>query len=230
MVRITRVHTGTGDGGSTSMVDGTRVSKADPRMVAVGMVDGLNSMVGVCIMEVARLPSIHQDGGPMTHADRLKEHLLVKLRRRQHELFDLGAELACPASSIPEGMALLGEEESDRLLEEMESLLEDVPDLTSFILPTGPSPAAFLHMVRTLARDLERHLVRLREHHGFDVRPVILQYVNRLSDWAFVLARHTTLGLGGTESLWVPKSGREMGMPPGNDLDEVLEEVLDGQE
>ena len=103
------------------MVDGTRVSKADPRMVAVGMVDGLNSMVGVCIMEVARLPSIHQDGGPMTHADRLKEHLLVKLRRRQHELFDLGAELACPASSIPEGMAALGEEESDRLLEEMES-------------------------------------------------------------------------------------------------------------
>ena len=230
MVRITRVHTGTGDGGSTSMVDGTRVSKADPRMVAVGMVDGLNSMVGVCIMEVARLPSIHPDGGPMTHADRLKEHLLVKLRRRQHELFDLGAELACPASSVPEGMALLGEEESDRLLEEMESLLEDVPDLTSFILPTGPSPAAFLHMVRTLARDLERHLVTLREHHGFDVRPVILQYVNRLSDWAFVLARHTTLGLGGTESLWVPKSNREVGMPPGNDLDEVLEEVLDGQE
>ena len=109
-------------------------------------------------------------------------------------------------------------------------MLEDVPDLTSFILPTGPSPAAFLHMVRTLARDLERHLVTLREHHGFDVRPVILQYVNRLSDWAFVLARHTTLGLGGTESLWVPKSNREVGMPPGNDLDEVLKEVLDGQE
>ena len=230
MVRITRVHTGTGDGGSTSMVDGTRVSKADPRMVAVGMVDGLNSMVGVCIMEVARLPSIHQDGGPMTHADRLKEHLLVKLRRRQHELFDLGAELACPASSIPEGMGRSGKRSRTASLRRWNRLLEDVPDLTSFILPTGPSPVAFLHMVRTLARDLERHLVRLREHHGFDVRPVILQYVNRLSDWAFVLARHTTLGLGGTESLWVPKSGREMGMPPGNDLDEVLEEVLDGQE
>ena len=165
----------------------------------------------------------------MTHADRLKEHLLVKLRRRQHELFDLGAELACPASSIPEGMALLGEEESDRLLEEMESPAEDVPDLTSFILPIGPSP------------------LRVPSH-GTDPRkgPGAPSGQVARTSWLRCASCHPavcqpTLGLGPSSSLVTPrlasvgrnrcgsKSGREMGMPPGNDLDEVLEEVLDGQ-
>ena len=211
------------------MVDGTRVSKADPRMVAVGMVDGLNSMVGVCIMEVARLPSIHPDGGPMTHADRLKEHLLVKLRRRQHELFDLGAELRARHHRFPRGWRRSGRRSRTASLRRWNRRSRTCRTSRALHPSNRPSPRAFLHMVRTLARDLERHLVTLREHHGFDVRPVILQYVNRLS-LAF-RPRSSYHAWPRWDGIVVGPQIQQEGWAclPGM-ISMVLEEVLDGRE
>ena len=104
MVRITRVYTGTGDEGTTSLVDGSRRSKADLRLEAVGTCDELNALFGLCLMEVQRLPG-HEDGGSRSTVSRVQNIVTQVLPRIQNELFDLGAELACIPSQLPEGMA-----------------------------------------------------------------------------------------------------------------------------
>ena len=100
MVRITRVYTGTGDKGTTSLVDGSRRSKADLRLEAVGTCDELNALFGLCMMEVQRLPS-HDDGGQRSTVSRVQNIVSQVLPRIQNELFDLGAELACLPSQLP---------------------------------------------------------------------------------------------------------------------------------
>ncbi|MAE79054.1 MAG: cob(I)yrinic acid a,c-diamide adenosyltransferase [Candidatus Poseidoniales archaeon] len=214
MVRITRVYTGTGDEGTTSLVDGSRRSKADLRLEAVGTCDELNALFGLCLMEVQRLPG-HEDGGSRSTVSRVQNIVTQVLPRIQNELFDLGAELACIPSQLPEGMAVLSENQADVLVDEMDAWLEQLEPLTSFILPSGNGPEAAVHVARTVTRRLERAVLRLLESEGEgSVRPLVLIYLNRLSDWLFVLGRWICLGLGNEESLWLPlgKRGSEKGV------------------
>ena len=215
MVRIDRVHTGGGDKGQSSLVDGSRRSKSDPRFSVVGDRDELNSILGLVRMESSRLPMNHSDGGERKGAGRVHFICDVALSRVQHELFDLGAELACPPENLPSYMVLINETQADTLVSDMDAWLTQVEPLTSFILPAGGPPQAALHHARTVARRLERHIVELREHEGEEsVRPLVLTYVNRLSDWLFVLSRWITAVLGEEEMLWQPlgKRGKEDGI------------------
>jgi len=208
MVRITRVYTGTGDEGETSLVDGSRRSKADPRLEAVGTCDELNALFGMCLMEIRRLPS-HNDGGSSSTIKRVQSVSNQALPRIQNELFDLGAELACPPSQLPEGMVVLNENQASVLLEEMDAWLEQLEPLTSFILPSAQSPESVIHLARTVTRRLERRVLHLLEVEGEGaVRPLSLIYLNRLSDWLFVFGRWVCSCLGNEEALWKPLGHR----------------------
>lgn len=208
MVRITRVYTGTGDEGETSLVDGSRRSKADIRLEAVGTCDELNALFGLCLMEIGRLPK-HGDGGSRSTVQRVQSIAHQTLPRIQNELFDLGAELACPPSQIPEQMAVLSDNQATTLIDEMDAWLEQLEPLTSFILPSGQGPEAVIHLARTVTRRLERTVLRLAESEGEGaVRPIVLVYLNRLSDWLFVFGRWVCLKLGNDEALWMPLGRR----------------------
>jgi len=214
MVKINRVYTGGGDGGQTSLVDGSRRSKADLRFEVVGTCDELNAVFGLVVMESERMPK-HEDGGNRATVERVQTIISLVLTRVQNELFDLGAELACVPSELPEYMVLISEDQCNVLVNEMDAWLEHVEPLTSFILPAGHGPEAMLHLARTVTRRLERAVIRLKEHEGEgSVRPVVQVYLNRLSDWLFVLGRWVTSGLGHDETLWQPlgKRGPESGV------------------
>ena len=170
MVRITKVHTGGGDGGETSLVDGSRVAKSDARIEIVGTCDEVNALLGLVLMETNRLPDTHSDGGARITVRRVKDVCSAALGRMQSELFDLGAELACPPDQIPEYMQLVDQEDSDRLCEEMDAWNEELEPLESFILPTGSGPIATMHLARTVTRRLERAMVAIKD----EMRPLPL--------------------------------------------------------
>tara|TARA_A100001037_G_C15075779_1_gene601654 strand:+ start:769 stop:1407 length:639 start_codon:yes stop_codon:yes gene_type:complete len=210
MVRITRVHTGIGDEGNTQHLDGTTVSKSDTRLEVVGTIDELNSIVGVIRMELGRLPTVGEDGGPKTIIHRVQAKVGRLLSHLQQELFDLGAECSTTPESIPEGMQVLPDSAGERLVKEMDEMLEVCEPLTSFILPTGNPVIAHLHMARSVTRRCERRLSSLREAEGANsVRGETFAYLNRLSDWFFVMARWIAATLGEDETLWKPL-GRRM--------------------
>ena len=209
MVRINRVHTGTGDEGNTSLVDGSRVPKFHPRLEVVGTLDELNSILGSVLMESNRIPERHSDGGERKNVLEVQQIVSRGIKRIQQELFDLGAELACPADNIPEGIVLLEQEVSDLLLSEMDSMQKELKPLESFILPGGVAPIANLHIARTVVRRTERQFIKLIHEEGEDsVRIFVKEYINRLSDWLFVLIRWVSNRLGEEEFLWVPKEKR----------------------
>ena len=196
MVRITKVHTGGGEGGETSLVDGTRVGKEHPRVAIYGTIDEANSAIGIVRMELGRasFPMVET----CDYADKL-------LGRIQQELFDVGAECACPPGGVPEQMTIIGSDAGERLVSEMDSMLEDLEPLSSFILPTGSPAVANLHMARTIVRRAEREACALRE----EVRPEVISYLNRLSDHCFVLGRWITAQTGEEETLWTPLGKRD---------------------
>tara|TARA_Y100001970_G_scaffold293768_1_gene443009 strand:+ start:28091 stop:28687 length:597 start_codon:yes stop_codon:yes gene_type:complete len=196
MVRITKVHTGGGDGGETSLVDGTRVGKEHPRVSIYGTIDEANSALGIVRSEINNR-SIKPEGinSRLIEADRMLDII-------QQELFDVGAECACPPGGIPEQMSIIGVDAGDRLIREMDYMLEDLEPLSSFILPTGNPVVAHLHMARTIVRRAEREACSLRE----EVRPEVISYLNRLSDHCFVLSRWLTGDEG--ETLWTPLGKR----------------------
>ena len=196
MVRITKVHTGGGDGGETSLVDGTRVGKEHPRVAIYGTIDEANSAIGVVRMELGR--ASFQMVETCDYVDKL-------LGRIQQELFDVGAECACPPGGVPEQMSIIGSDAGERLVSEMDSMLEDLEPLSSFILPTGSPVVANLHMARTIVRRAEREACALRE----EVRPEVISYLNRLSDHCFVLGRWITAQTGEEETLWTPLGKRD---------------------
>ena len=208
MVKINRVYTGGGDGGESSLVDGSRRKKSDPRFDVVGVCDEVNSWLGMVLAELARLPD-HEDGGQRTNVHRVQTVLTEALVRVQNELFDLGAELACPPATLPEYMVLISQAQTDVLMEEMDAWLATLPELTSFILPAGSPSVATMHLARTVVRRLERCLVHLVDEEGEGaVRPLVLVYVNRLSDWFFVMGRWVSMMLNEEEALWVPLGKR----------------------
>ena len=214
MVRINRVYTGSGDDGQTSLVDGSRISKAHPRLQIVGTLDELNSLLGVALMETERIPTQHSDGGERKNVQEVQQIVIRVIQRIQQELFDLGAELACPINKIPEGIVLLQQKVSDTLLQEMDSMQKELTPLESFILPGGVAPIANLHVARSVVRRAERLLVELINEEGKDsVRFFIQEYFNRLSDWLFILARWISIRLDEMENLWIPVEKRETFTP-----------------
>jgi cob(I)alamin adenosyltransferase len=201
MVRINRVHTGAGDGGETSLLDGSRVGKQDDRVGLFGTIDELNSQIGVVRMEISRSETLQGDHS--TSAD-------DALGLVQQELFDIGGECSCPPDAIPLNVTLVGSEQADRLVSEMDGWLGDLEPLESFIIPTGSASVATMHVARTVARRAEREACALREKEGGGaVRPEVMAYLNRLSDWLFVLARWIAHSTGEVEMPWIPLGERE---------------------
>jgi len=210
MVRINRVYTGTGDEGKTSLVDGSRVLKDHPRLQVVGTLDELNSILGIVLMEINRMPTQHSDGGERKNVKEVQSISSSGVKRIQQELFDIGAELACPVENIPEGIKLLEQEVSDLLLLEMDSMQKELVPLESFILPGGVAPIANLHLARTVVRRAERHLIQLINEEGDkSVREFIKEYFNRLSDWLFIFSRWVSKRLDEEEFLWIPVEKRD---------------------
>lgn len=190
MVRLNRIYTRTGDAGETGLVDGSRVSKADPRMAAIGDVDELNCVVGVAVRAVT-------DAG-----------LREMVSRIQNELFDLGADLATPGEDFaPTDMSLrIVQDQIDRLEREIDAMNEGLEPLRSFILPGGEAGSAELHAARAVARRAERTAIAAGKEHPLN--PLALTYLNRLSDHLFVAARAAAAGSGG-DILWRPGATRE---------------------
>jgi cob(I)alamin adenosyltransferase len=182
---VTRIYTRTGDGGDTSLFGGGRVSKDDPRVRAYGTVDELNAVIGVA------------------RASEMPQEIDGVLERIQHQLFDLGAELATPdAASAAAGHAPRATPERVAALEREIDRFEDLlPPLREFVLPGGTAAAAGLHHARTVARRAEREIVRLAGRGP--VNPELLKYVNRLSDLLFVLARAANHASGRPDVTWI---------------------------
>ena len=201
MVRITKVHTGAGDGGRTRLLDGTEVGKEHPRVRLYGTIDEVNSQVGVVRMELNRMPGIPVEA--QNSADEA-------MGRVQQELFDVGGECSCTPGKLPEQMVLISSDAGERLVMEMDFWLENLDPLESFIMPTGSPPVATLHVARTVARRAERHACSMRDIDGdAAVRDEVISYLNRLSDWMFVLGRWITRMTGEEEELWTPLGKRE---------------------
>jgi cob(I)alamin adenosyltransferase len=201
MVRITKVHTGAGDGGRTRLLDGTEVGKEHPRVRLYGTIDEVNSQVGVVRMELNRMPGISNESRNSADA---------AMGRVQQELFDVGGECSCTPGKLPEQMVLISSDAGVRLVDEMDSWLENLDPLESFIMPTGSPPVATLHVARTVARRAERHACSMRDIDGNGaVRDEVISYLNRLSDWMFVLGRWITRMTGEEEELWTPLGKRQ---------------------
>jgi cob(I)alamin adenosyltransferase len=186
-VRLTKIYTRGGDRGETSLGDGSRVSKLDPRVRAYGAVDELNSHLGLALALKG-----------------LDPHLRAPLMRIQNDLFDLGADLSVPY--VPEGERLrVTQTQVDELERLCDSYNEALPELKSFVLPGGSEAAARLHLARTVCRRAELAALDAASETAID--PLVPVYLNRLSDLLFILAR--TANAGGEEPLWQPGGGQE---------------------
>lgn len=189
MVKLDKIYTRGGDKGQTSLGDGTRVAKHDPRVEAYGTVDECNSVLGI-----ARL---HLGGD--AEADAI-------LGRIQNDLFDLGADLCTPEQENPKWPPLrIVAAQTERLEREIDAMNEAIPPLQSFILPGGTPAAAWLHLARTVARRAERAMTQAAETTA--VNPEAVKYINRLSDHLFVMGRRLNAN-GAKDVLWVPGKNR----------------------
>lgn len=194
MVRLNRIYTGTGDDGTTGLVDGSRLPKHAARMEAIGAVDEANCAIGLALCAMA-------ESG---HAP--------SLSRIQNDLFDLGADLATPLGEMggedftPSDMVLrIVPAQGEWLERAIDAINEGIAPLTSFILPGGSEAAARVHVARASVRAAERAMSALAAAHA--VNPAALVYVNRLSDYLFVLARALN-DQGKADVLWVPGANR----------------------
>jgi len=209
MVRITKVHTGGGDRGETSLASGERVPKSHSRVEFYGTIDELNSVIGMVLSEFDRMDSHHSDGGARATVRTVQNAAVPKLGVVQQELFDIGGECSFVPGQVPEMMTVISQEQADRLCEEMDVWTEQLQPLDSFILPAGSPLVSTIHLARSITRRAERNAVSLRDVDGNDaVRDVVIAYLNRLSDWFFVLARWVGMTLGEDETLWVPLGKR----------------------
>lgn len=186
MVKLNKIYTRTGDGGKTGLVNGPRRSKADLRVVAYGTVDEVNAAIGVAALYA------HED-----------QPLLNTLTRIQNDLFDLGADLSTPQEPQDHEPLRIISSQVEWLEEMIDQFNAELKPLTSFILPGGSKLSAFLHLARVTARRAERHIVALKEHEH--VSEPALSYINRLSDFLFVAARHANHG---DDPLWAPGKNR----------------------
>lgn len=195
MVQLTRIYTGGGDTGQTSLGDGSRVAKHDLRVAAYGTVDEANAVLGIARAEIART----NPSEALKRADAI-------LSRVQNDLFDVGADLCTPEDGRKgDGALRITAEQAARLETEIDDINEGLDALTSFILPGGTMVAAHLHHARTVARRAERLITKLSA--AETVNPDAIVYLNRLSDLLFVMARDANNG-GADDVLWVPGANR----------------------
>ena len=189
MVKLDKIYTRGGDRGETSLGDGTRVAKHDPRVEAYGTVDECNSILGLARQHLAG----------DAEADAM-------LGRIQNDLFDLGADLCTPEQENPKWPPLrVVAVQTERLEREIDAMNEAIPPLQSFILPGGTAAAAWLHLARTVARRAERAMTHAAETTAVSAEAI--KYINRLSDHLFVMARRLNAN-GAQDVLWVPGKNR----------------------
>jgi cob(I)alamin adenosyltransferase len=184
-VRLTRIYTRGGDKGETSLGDGSRASKLDCRIGAFGTVDELNAAIGVAL------------------AGELDDNTRPVLERVQNELFDVGADLSVPYG-VGDGRLRVTQEQIDALEQDCDAFNATLPELKSFVLPGGTETAARLHVARTVCRRAERDTLLAAKE--VDLHPLVLVYLNRLSDLLFILARAANAGR--EEILWKPGASR----------------------
>ncbi len=183
-----KIYTKTGDGGMTSLIGGTRVSKANARIETYGTVDELNSWIGLVCDQLSH------------------KHSRKMLQEVQDRLFTIGSSLACdPEKETKMKIPDLRGEDIVLLEKEMDRMNEKIPAMKSFILPGGHPVVSSLHVARCVCRRAERHCVALQESNQF-VGPLVIQYLNRLSDYLFVLARFTGNKLKAKEIPWKPRT------------------------
>jgi cob(I)alamin adenosyltransferase len=189
MVKLNKIYTRTGDAGTTGLVDGSRLPKHAPRMDVIGAIDEANSAIGLAVVALAG----------SAHA--------AALVRIQNDLFDLGADLATPGEDFaPSQMVLrIVPGQTTWLEAAMDALNEHIAPLASFILPGGSEGAARVHVARAATRRAERAMTALAAETA--INPAALAYVNRLSDYLFVLARAIN-DQGRADVLWVPGANR----------------------
>ena len=185
-VRLTRIYTRGGDAGKTSLGDGSRVSKLDPRIEAFGAVDELNAAVGVVL------------------AGDVPDAIRTVLERVQNELFDVGADLSVPGGV--EGRLRVDQSQVEGLEADCDRFNAELAELKSFVLPGGTAAAAGLHVARTICRRAERETVRAGQEHELGSFTAV--YLNRLSDLLFILARAANALAGADEPLWKPGATR----------------------
>jgi cob(I)alamin adenosyltransferase len=183
-----KIYTKTGDDGSTGLIGGRRVSKGDARLECYGTIDELNAAVGLAavIADVA---------------------MLEQLREIQDDLFILGAHLSLPEDQPPPKNTVippLSDAMFARLEAQIDAAEAQLPALSSFVIPGGTELAARLHLARTICRRAERHVVVFSA--AARISPIILTYLNRLSDWLFVAARMANLVAGVPDIPWRPKA------------------------
>lgn len=186
MVKLTRIYTRGGDKGQTSLGDGKRVAKHDPRVAAYGTVDEANAAIGVAAL----------------HA---KGKAKAMLARIQNDLFDLGADLCFPEDRKDRPALRVQPSQTQRLEREIDAMNAGMKPLASFILPGGSAVSASLHLARAIVRRAERDMTALAER--APVNPEAIRYINRLSDHLFVLARFLNKK-GRGDPLWKPGATR----------------------
>ena len=179
--RLSKIYTRTGDKGTTGLSDGSRVSKRHSRITAIGDVDELNSVIGIILTE------------------ELGDDIRDILTSIQHHLFNLGGELSLP------GYDLIKQPHVTYIEKQLDTLNENLSPLKDFILPGGTLAAAFTHQARCVCRRAERSLVALQDQET--VSEIAIQYLNRLSDFLFVLARHINKQSGQADVLWQSDKG-----------------------
>lgn len=182
-----KIYTKTGDTGNTSLIGGTKVPKSHIRIETYGTVDELNSYIGLCSDQLTHMPS------------------KVLLKEIQDRLFTIGSSLACdpdrePLMKIPD----LKEGDIQLLETEIDKMNESVPPMKSFILPGGHPSVSSLHVARCICRRAERLCVHMQQEQIF-VEPLVIKYLNRLSDYLFVLSRFIGHILGVEEIPWKPR-------------------------
>lgn len=188
MVRLNKIYTRTGDDGTTGLVDGSRVAKHDARMEAIGAVDEANSALGLALVVLDR-------------------EAAADVQHLQNDLFDLGADLATPGEDFaPSEMVLrIVPGQAEWLEQRIDALNETLEPLRSFILPGGNEAAARVHVARAAVRRAERAMTALAAE--APVNPSALAFMNRLSDYLFVLARAVNAA-GQGDVLWQPGANR----------------------
>ena len=187
-VRLTRIYTRGGDAGETSLGDGQRASKLDPRIRAFGAVDELNSQIGVVLA-----------------AGDVPDDLRATLTRVQNELFDLGGDLSVPLDARGERLRV-AQSQVDALERDCDRVNAGLPELRSFVLPGGTDVASRLHVARAVCRRCEREALAAAQE--VELNPLALVYLNRLSDLLFILARAANAASGADEPLWQPGASR----------------------
>jgi len=181
-----KIYTKTGDKGQTALIGGRRVSKADLRIDTYGTVDELNSWIGL-----VRDQAVNE----------LRKELLKEIQDR---LFTVGAELATDPGKAPrQAMPAIMPDDVTRLEQAMDTMDDDLPELRAFVLPGGHQAVSFCHLARTVCRRAERLTIALDITHPGD--PLVIQYLNRLSDYLFVLSRKMAQELNAEEVEWKPR-------------------------